>query len=156
MKNKEKILLTSIAIAIAVMLIFTFTFFNGNAANKGTGYVSYDKEDSARFREIATGTTGNGDVSIGLTPKSFNNGQLVVDVAVNTHSVDLSEFDLKQITTLEYNGKTATPLSAPVLRGHHAYGELIFDLKSEGLADFKIIIEGIPKISRRVFKWNEK
>ena len=61
----------------------------------------------AAFPTVTTGTTETGDVAIELVPKGIQNGKLIVDLSVNTHSVDLTQFDLAAITTLTYDGKTA-------------------------------------------------
>ena len=104
------------------------------------------------FKSVLTGSTGSGDVSVELTPHEVSNGQLEVDIAVNTHSVTLSEFDLKEITTLEYDKKSIKPLSAPSLGGHHASGTLVFEVGKQ-VDEFKITIRGIPKVEERVFEW---
>ena len=96
--------------------------------------------------------SSQGTVSIDLTPHKVSNGNLVVDIAVNTHSGDLSEFDLLQLVTLEFDGTTIKPKSAPQLQGHHSSGELVFDVK-EDISNFKIIIKDIPDIEERVFEW---
>ncbi len=104
------------------------------------------------FETITTGSTDPGDVSLELTPYELSDGQFKVRIAANTHSVDLSQFDFKQITTLNYNGKPIKPLSAPILSGHHANGELIFSVEGEAKT-FTLEIKGIPKIETRTFKW---
>ena len=75
-----------------------------------------------------------------------------MDISVNTHSVDLSSFDLKQITTLEFGGKKFSPIEAPSLGGHHVSGKLVFDA-GDDLNNFAVKINGIPKISVREFNW---
>lgn len=106
-----------------------------------------------RFRAISTGSTGDGDVSMELTPHSVIDGILEVDIAVNTHSVDLTQFDLTRITRLEYNGKIVNPISAPRLSGHHSSGALKFKVEDK-IEAFTIKISGIPKVRERVFAWN--
>jgi len=76
-------------------------------------------------------------------------------MSVNTHSVDLSQFDLKEIITLEYNGKIEKPISAFSLQGHHSNGKLLFNVKEE-LTLFSVIIDGIPKVNKRVFTWEKE
>lgn len=106
---------------------------------------------SNAFKAVYTGTTEQGDVEIELTP-SWANGKLEVNVAANTHSVDLSGFNLKEITALQYGGKTLKPVSAPALSGHHASGKLVFDTE-EKQDNFVIRILGIPAVDERVFEW---
>ncbi len=104
------------------------------------------------FKTISSGSTQSGDALIELTPKEIKDGKLNVDFAANTHSVNLGQFDLMQITTLEYDGNVVKPVSAPTLTSHHNSGTLVFDTGKE-LKSFKIIINGIPDIEERVFEW---
>src|SRR3989339_376507 len=54
------------------------------------------------FKTVSTGSTDSGDVLVDLTPKGMENGKFTTDISMNTHSVDLSQFDLMEITALEY------------------------------------------------------
>jgi len=123
-----------------------------NPLDKDTGKKDANIPPIAAFKTISTGSTDNGDVLLDLTPRDMENGKFAVDISLNTHSVDLSQFDLMQITTLEYNGKTIKPLSAPELSGHHSSGTLSFDTDTE-IKNFRIIIKGIPAVEERVFEW---
>lgn len=104
------------------------------------------------FDAIYSGSVDEGDVMVELTPVGMIDGKLRVDVGVNTHSVNLEQFDLAKITTLEYNGKSVTPESAPALGGHHSSGTLVFET-GEPLSRFRITVEGIPKVDERIFEW---
>lgn len=106
-------------------------------------------EDSTSGFETKTSESG---VTINLMPKGFNNGKLYVDISVNTHTVNLDDYDLKSLTVLEFEGKSIKPISAPKLSGHHTSGTLIFDTGKE-LKAFKIKIKGFPDIEERVFEW---
>ena len=117
----------------------------------------YAKTDTAdgvtnNLKPISSGSTDEGDVSIVLTPLSVANGIIQVEVAANTHSVDLSQFDLKKVITLEYQGKTFKPTSAFSLSGHHSSGMITFDVGSD-VDGFTIKINGIPSAEERVFEW---
>ncbi|MBI2631671.1 hypothetical protein HYW75_01575, partial [Candidatus Pacearchaeota archaeon] len=68
------------------------------------------------------------------------------------HSVDLSQFNLKNMVRLNYNGKTAKPVEASSLTGRHVSGELIFPVKGD-LEEFDIVILGVPKTNERRFEW---
>ncbi len=105
----------------------------------------------ARMGEtVVSGGTGAGEVSIELTPENVN-GKLEVKVVVNTHSVDLTPFDLKQLATLTTGGRDYKPVEAPALGGHHTTGTLVFAV---GAADFTIRIVGVPKVAERIFSWS--
>ena len=109
----------------------------------------------AAFPTVTTGTTETGDVAIELVPKGIQNGKLIVDLSVNTHSVDLTQFDLAAITTLTYDGKTAKPISAPQLTGHHTSGTMEFPMDGKP-SSFTITILGMPALAERVFSWSKK
>ncbi|MBI4439337.1 hypothetical protein HY638_00005, partial [Candidatus Woesearchaeota archaeon] len=91
-----------------------------------------------------------GDVQIDISVEGISEGKLRLNIAANTHSVDLSQFDLKQITTLEYGGKVIKPIEAPVLSGHHSSGTLVFEAP-EGMDSAVVKIKGIPNVEERVF-----
>jgi len=110
------------------------------------------------FDTITTGTTGDGDVELALTPQEFKGGVLNIALGANTHSVDLSQFDLGNAILLVYQDnkqkeKTIKPGSAPALSGHHANGMLAFQLDQDKLESFTVVILGIPKQQQRVYQW---
>lgn len=139
------------AILIVIIGIAAYTiigFINEDnviSPNKG-------EQQRLELSTISTGSTGSGDVAIDLTPIEMRDGNLIVNAALNTHSVDLSQFDLKRIATLEYNGKIMYPIEAPEIEGHHSSGRIIFKIDGE-LKYFKITIKGIPKIEERMYEW---
>ncbi|MBR9699334.1 hypothetical protein GOV09_02670 [Candidatus Woesearchaeota archaeon] len=153
MKN-EKYVLYGVLILVVIVLAFSLSGY-APGINSGSG----DRQlpptsqiiDSASDA-VVTGTTGAGDVEIELIPHEVENEVLEVDISANTHSVDLSQFDLLKITTLEFDGKAIAPDSAPKLGGHHASGTLTFKV-NKPIQDFKITIREIPKIKDRVFEW---
>lgn len=136
---KENYILYGILILVIAGLIFAFSGFLPDSGTKNkkvdesnfkSGTINSENQegDKTGFKSIDSGTTGSGDVSVELTPGGIKNNQLTVRISVNTHSVSLEGFDLKEITTLEYGGKLIKPVDAPNLGGHHSDGELIFDV----------------------------
>jgi len=129
----------------------------GNSLERNNPSLERNNQDTNSkkpFESIDSGSTDSGDVSIELMPYEIKNGLLKIKISVNTHSVNLNQFDLKQITSLEYEGKTAKPISAPSLGSHHNNGELIFDIENEKELDlFTIKIGGIPMVMDRIFTW---
>ena len=153
--NYENYILYGILALVIIGLIFSFSgFFSGSSGNNiGVNpNVPATTAVGTGFKPINTGSTNDGDVSIELTPQKVANGQLKVNIAANTHSVDISQFDLRKITTLEYGGKKINPVSASTLSGHHTNGELAFNVEGE-IKEFVIKIKGIPKVEERVFSW---
>lgn len=149
-------------IVLSIVLIFAIVgilFF----ANKGISVpntatviaeqptASAERATASPFATRATGSTEEGDVLLELTPQKEDNN-LVVEIKANTHSVDLSPFNLKDIVTLTYDGKVYKPTSAPKLSGHHATGKLVFETPAT-TESFTISIAGIPLEKERIFTW---
>ncbi|PIN73684.1 hypothetical protein COV20_05685 [Candidatus Woesearchaeota archaeon CG10_big_fil_rev_8_21_14_0_10_45_16] len=114
---------------------------------------TYPVDDGAKgFETKSTGTTAMGDVAIQLSPHGVNDGKMKVDVSIDTHSVELGDFDLKEITTLHIAGKKFKPVEASGLSGHHASGMMVFDINVDP-DEFTIVIEGIPEQHERRYVW---
>ena len=105
-----------------------------------------------KFSSKSTGAMAGEDAVIELTPELTDENTLVVRFSVNTHSVELSSYDLMQAVTLEYDGKKLKPAKSDRLRGHHSFGKLVFNIDAKP-DKFKIIIEGIPAVKQRIYEW---
>ncbi len=148
----RKIDLAVYVILTAIIGVAAYTVYDLSNNNKTT--ILEDKESlpEGALSTMSTGSTGYGDVAIDLTPIKIDNKNLVLSIAINTHSVELSRFDLKQITTLQYDGKAAYPADAPKIEGHHSSGNIMFNIGGS-LKDFTVTIKGVPKVEERVYKW---
>jgi len=94
-----------------------------------------------------------GAVTVTLTPKKHVEGQLFVEIAVTTHTInDLEKYDLKKIATLDFTEQSIAPTSAPALRGHHNSGQLVFPLAAMPGA-FAIKLHGLDQPVLRVLSW---
>ncbi|MBC8495309.1 hypothetical protein H8D36_04100 [archaeon] len=153
-KNVEKYFLYGFLVLAAFGLILAFTgfTFDSVSAEKTVDNKQNIETSEESFKLISSGSTDSGDVSVDLKPHKVVNGKLEVDISVNTHSVSLEGFDLKELTTLEFNGKFIKPTLAPSLTGHHNSGTLTFDV-NENIDSFTIKIIGIPKVEERIFEW---
>ncbi|MDP3918643.1 MAG: hypothetical protein Q8Q35_01930 [Nanoarchaeota archaeon] len=147
--RRDKIIEYGMAGVIGVMiLLIIILMIGGGQAQESV--IEINTEEG--FKMISTGSTETGDALIELKPKSIVDNIFTVDIAVNTHSVDMSPFDLKEIVTLAYGDKMLNPIEAPSLSGHHISGELLFEVEEE-LESFSIVIEGIPLEEERTFIW---
>jgi len=154
-KNYQNYILYGLLVFLILGFIISFVSFSSVAQKsieKTTSALPETNLVSDSLKSVSTGSTNSGDALIELTPHKVVNGKLVVDASFSTHSVTLSAFDLKQITTLEYDGKVIQPSSALLLSGHHNNGEIVFDVDKD-LTTFTIKIKGIPNIEDRVFEW---
>ena len=132
-----KKLIIPITVLLVLGLFISLFFVLGNKPAK-----SYDTK------------TSQGEATIDITPKIIENGKFVFSIALNTHSVSLENYNLMELTTLNYNGKSVKPISALKLAGHHNNGEISFDVGNDKPENFKITINSIPDIEERVFEWN--
>ncbi len=140
--EKENLIIAAIVVVVVLALLFIFS--------QGA---STETNDSQRAGDGAYATkTSEGEVTIKLTPQKVQNGKFDIDLVVDTHSVALDTLNLKELITLEYNGQTAQPTSAPSLSGHHASGTLVFDVLQE-ITTFKILITGVPDVQVREIVW---
>lgn len=155
--EKGNILL--VALLVAVIGVLGYALFGvlsgGSNADSGAA-VQYNYgsnvAQAAPSSSAAMRTSDEGQVSVDITPKKFDGGKIYFDIGVNTHSVDLSKFELKEITLLETDGKKLYPEFAPPLTGHHNSGQLVFSVKEEP-KEYRIIITGLAAAGERVFSW---
>ncbi len=134
MKMKQKKI---ISLGVLILLIFL-----------GCSKISPTEE---KKQPTFASKTSDGEVSITLTP-TYEDGTLVVQYALNTHSVDMSSFDLQQQVVLQSNGQTYYATNKPILSGHHNNGNLHFKI-SPLLTSFEIITTDIPDVKERRLSW---
>lgn len=100
-----------------------------------------------------------GAVTIDLRWLGEKSNSLVFDVAMNTHSVDLDQYDLGKLAVLRDDAaKEYRPVSwksAP--GGHHRSGTLSFpipdSLTNKTTRFVEIVIEDVAGIQKRVLRW---
>lgn len=163
MSKTQTILLVSLLVVVVIGLSYSLLGFSKNSKYSKDSNPSI-KESSAKTSPITSQSADskqkfdtksrNSKVSIELTPSKFENGELIVDFSINTHSVDLSQYDLKEIVVLDIDGETFKPVSAPKMSGHHNSGELVFNVPESLRSNaFKIIVSDLPNIDKRVLEW---
>jgi len=148
-------------VLIGIGSIFVISkIFNVNDTGEISGVIEgKDAEASVSggktvFDTRSTGTMDPGDVVIDVKPVVTEDGKIRVNLSANTHSIELRQFDLSQITTLEYDGKVLRPVKADRIGGHHARGRIIFET-NDNPKSFRIVIRGIPNVQERVYEWKE-
>ncbi|MDP2744459.1 MAG: hypothetical protein Q8P00_05275 [Dehalococcoidia bacterium] len=100
-----------------------------------------------------------GAVEIDVKWQGERNGILTFEVVMDTHSVDLDQYDLGKLAGLRDDGgaeyRPASWRSAP--GGHHRSGTLTFPVPgslSEGKAKYvEMIIRDVADVKERVLKW---
>jgi hypothetical protein len=104
-----------------------------------------------------TKSNSGGSVDVAVTPQMLGVGQpLAFEIAMNTHSVDLSD-DMTQIVTLrDDQGKEYTPTAweGAGPGGHHRSGVIKFAALASKPKSIDLIIKGLAKVSERTFHWD--
>lgn len=154
--KQEKILIMFMTVFIVMALAYLFTkdtTFGVSITREAQAKESVFKSSEYTFNTKTTGSMESGDAIVALTPVLVDKNTLLVKFKINTHAVSLSRYDLKEITTLEFNEKVLKPVKASRIGGHHSSGTIVFD-SLETIDSFTIRIIGIPRIQDRVYTWN--
>ena len=154
-----KIILFLLAAGAGVAIVFAVAKIIGGdssvtyrALSNETGTVQEKNYDFPIFEAKTTGSMSSGDAVLELAPVMVSKNSLIVKFSFNTHSVSMNSMDLKEMTTLQYNGKVLRPVKASNVGGHHATGSIVFDM-GEDVGSFIIKIKGIPNIEERIYEW---
>ena len=144
-------------------ILLVLVFFVTGCANDGANGSTDGKNNEAsnklpppavqKYAVKSSGSTGQGDVLVEAAPKGMVDGKFVVEVSMNTHTVDLGTVDLAGNVVLVAGGKEFLPVDVPALSGHHSSGEIVFGIAQEP-ESFSIIITGVPSVEKREFNWS--
>jgi hypothetical protein len=135
----------------------------------GVWFVGQDETSQGTSQELTktNGDTNSGNVQVDVTLATKDNAaeidagdydlskEQVFNVAMNTHSVDITGYDMADISFLKTDGKKARASkwdSAEEGGGHHLSGFLVFE-KSAEAKELKLIIKGIAGVAEREFSW---
>ncbi len=117
-------------------------------------------KDSVVTLNGLTQTNAGGAVEIQVKWLADKNDSLVFDVSMNTHSVDLDKYDLKQLTVLhDSQGNEYQPLSwNSAAGGHHRSGKLVFtvpgSLNEGGTKFLHMVIRNVAGVGERSLEWD--
>ncbi|WP_248360031.1 hypothetical protein [Anaeromyxobacter oryzae] len=132
--------------------VFALAVVSAHPLASGVARASAVESDTAS-QIIGVTRESAGAVTVTVTPRRHAEGRLFVDIAVTTHTVnDLDKHDLMKSVSLEVEGKSIAPTSAPGLRGHHSRGQLVFPLETLPRS-FAITIRGLDEPAVRVLSW---
>lgn len=132
------------------------------AVTEAQGMVEAGADGASSAASLETVVDEQGAVAVSITPLNIDQGGATLDfeVALNTHSVDLS-MDLSPLASLTSDtgaAVAATTWNAP-RGGHHVSGVLSFPAAADGVA----LLEGATRITltlenvdapARTFVWN--
>ncbi len=151
-----------LAISILMMVVIVAGCSSRFAPQREEGAYPSSPSSGSSSHEPTNGlvqSNTEGSVTIDVEWIKAEDGLLTFDVSMNTHSVDLDEYDLEELAVLrddegnEYH--TASWDSAP--GGHHREGTLIFpipdSLRQRKAKYIEIMIRGVAGIEQRVLRW---
>lgn len=152
-------------VAIVITVLVTAAIITGRytslttRGNEGVSAapLSYSL-DKVPVNGLDQNSTG-GAVSIDVKWLGIENDKLVFDVSMNTHSVNLDQYDLGKLSVLlDEQGNQYIPSSwesAP--GGHHRKGTLTFatpDSLGQGKTKYvELIVRDVAGVGERIFKW---
>lgn len=125
-----------------------------SAVQAGPGYVQRDKGEGGVEIEVIYVTSeymrSDGEDAQRYEPDRY----AVFLVSMNTHSVDLSGFDMVKISELRAGGRTLTPLRwvSTSDDSHHRAGALIFPKVAPAQA-VELLIKTVAGVPARTFRW---
>ncbi len=156
-------ILSKIALPLIIMVILVLVA--GCSTNKEPRPSTSNTPPAAGSDSVValngfTQTNAGGAVEIQVKWLADKKDSLVFDVSMNTHSVDLDKYDLKQLAVLhDSQGNEYQPLSwnsAP--GGHHRSGKLTFtvpsSLKEDSTKFLHMVIRNVDGISERNLEWD--
>lgn len=127
------------------------------AAPGNTSSPAQTSASQSRGAGLETKSNEGGGVTVDVKPAALEVGQpLAFDIAMNTHSVDLSD-DMTKITVLRDDaGKEYKPTAweDSEAGGHHREGTLKFAPLTTKPRYVEVVIKGLAKVPERVFRWD--
>ena len=128
--------------------------FRGAANSSQSASTDAGSSSAATFKMQ---TVEGGSVSVAVTPTSLKAGVPgEFEIAMNTHSVDLSADMLKAVVLRDDAGKEYTPTKwdGPVGGGHHRSGKIEFSALAANVKSVTLIVRDIAGVPERDYKWD--
>jgi len=148
-KKNRSIILTILITSFLIVGFFSYTYGFSLWGNKESSTESEQKADGIFGVKKQSG----GDVTVDLTPLSYEEGKLILRISINTHNVDdLNKYDLKKMMILEIESNAISPVKTPRLGGHHNAGKIVFEV-DEFPKQFAVRITGLASPGKREFVW---
>ncbi|MBI4285383.1 MAG: hypothetical protein HY670_05740 [Chloroflexi bacterium] len=161
MSKLVRMMLLSTAI-LAVVIVVAGCSSGFKPVGKGSTPTAPQATATGSVKGPTNGVTQASDaaaVTVAVKWARASGGSLTFDVVMDTHSVDLDQYDLKKLAVLrDDTGKEYSPTSwnAPS-GGHHRSGTLVFPLPdsvTQGQAKYvEMVIKNIAGVPERVLKW---
>lgn len=148
-------------IIAAIGLTFNLTSCSTLASSRQASQPS-EEQQATPLSAGPTRINNSGEVTIEATlqsPLSPGTTRLSFSIDMNTHSIDLDQYDLKQVTFLRDNLKrTFRPSSwQSQSGGHHRAGILTFEestpIIEKDTSYVELVINNVAEVKERVLRW---
>lgn len=147
-------------VGVISVVIFGSFLFKGTRGNSKV-VQGVQNQASASDKETTTILDGKaksmGAVEVEVTPVVVDTkSNMAFDVALNTHSVDLSYDYIETISAEDDQGKIYEPVDwSGGEGGHHLSGQIVFEPISQKANKITLIIDGIDN-EKEIFEWDLK
>lgn len=155
---KTSIVVVSVIMAVIIVMGCSSGFVSLEETEASLPSGSPESNSLMLTNGLVQSNTG-GRVTIDVEWMGAENGLLTFAVAMNTHSVDLDAYDLKELTVLRDDaGREYQPTSwQSASGGHHRQGTLIFSIPDsliQGETKYlELFIRDVAMVDERVLKW---
>lgn len=146
------LLLAACSVAVAPTPVPTQASTSAPTQSQGTS-TARPKSSEA----FETKSNEGGGVTVEVTPSVLEVGKpIAFDIAMNTHSVDLSDDMTKIVILRDDAGKEYPPTAweGPGGGGHHRSGTLKFAPLTSKPKFVELVVKGLAKVPERVFRWD--
>lgn len=156
---QRKYILVVSTVALLALLAVACSGTNAASAppTSSSGQVESTNTGSNPAAAFKTQTVEGGSVSVAVTPIDLNTGAPAhFEIAMNTHSVDLSADMLKSVLLRDDAGKEYAPIKwdGPDGGGHHRSGRIEFPALPGNVRSVTLIVKNIAGVPERDFKWD--
>jgi hypothetical protein len=153
-KNNRFLLVFNTLVVLAAALILTGCSSTAKApVPQGNPAAAASSDDE--ITDAPVQSSSGGLVTLEAKLLGHEGESLVFEIVMDTHSVALDGYDLKELAVLRDNkGGDFSPvewISAP--GGHHRKGKLAFSHPDRTAETFELVIRDVAGVSERVLKW---
>ncbi len=158
--NRKSLLIVGLLASVALLVVAC----SGPSASAANQPAAQNNAQPATSGDAGSGaatfqtqTVEGGSVSVAVTPIALKLGApLEFDIAMNTHSVDLSNDMLTAVVLRDDAGKEYAPTGwdGPSSGGHHRSGKIKFAALTTNTKSISLIVKNIAGVPERTFKWN--
>lgn len=155
LKNRTKYLVvTVIMLSLLTALVITGCSSSGKTSSQSAPQTGPTKPLGSLSGQ--TQSSSGGSVTLEAKLLGHQGDSLVFEIAMNTHSVNLDGYDLRQLALLrddkdvEYRPVEWSAASG----GHHRSGKLVFTHPDQSVKTLELVIRNVAGVKERILRWS--